>query len=371
MFERVVRNIIEKRLTDNKVIIVTGPRQVGKTTLIEQILSDKSYLFINGDDHFDRSLFENINLEKLRTIVSKYKYIFIDEAQKIDSIGDALKLIYDKIKDVKVLVSGSSSLEINNKINESLTGRKWEFNLYPISWVEFEKKTGSLIALKQLEIRLVYGMYPEVLNNFDDQKAILKELVSSYLYKDVLSLKEIKRPELVDKIVRALAYQIGSEVSYNEIAQLVGADKNTVNKYIDLLCQSFVIFKLPSYSRNMRNEIKTNQKIYFYDNGIRNAIIGNLNPLELRNDHGQLWENFLMSERLKYNSYQKRLVNMYFWRTTTQKEIDLVEEGEGNVSAFEFKWSERKKAKVDSEFKSTYKATFNVIDKNNFLTFLS
>ncbi|MBK8699416.1 MAG: ATP-binding protein [Saprospiraceae bacterium] len=370
MYLRSLKGLIEKRLKDNKIIILTGPRQVGKTTLIEGILSSKEFLEINGDDVTDRSYFEMVSVEKLISIIGNHKYVFIDEAQKIQDIGNALKLLHDKLKTVKVLVTGSSSFEINQQTSEALTGRKWEFTLLPVSWHEFEHKHGVLTAQKQLELRMVYGMYPEVLNQTEDQAEILKSITSSYLYKDILALGNIKKPELLDKILRALAYQVGSEVSYNEVAQLVGADKNTISTYIELLCKTYVIFKLPAFSRNLRNEIKTSQKIYFYDNGIRNAIIGNLNPLPMRNDVGQLWENFIISERMKYNLYHRRLVNMHFWRTTTQREIDFVEDGEGKISAFEFKWFAFKKVKLDKEFQQVYDTNIKVIDRENFREFV-
>jgi predicted AAA+ superfamily ATPase len=357
-------------LNDKKIVIITGARQVGKTSLIEAILFKESYLELNGDDMADRAFFEVINTEKLRSYVGNHTYLFVDEAQKIPNIGDALKIIHDKIKTIKVLVTGSSSFELNQKIQESLTGRKWEFSLFPISWSEYVAKHGLLTAQKQLESRLIFGMYPDVLNNPGDESDILKALSSSYLFKDIFALHTLKRPELLDKIIRALAYQVGSEVSYNEIAQLVGADKNTVNHYIELLCQAFVIYKLPSFSRNLRNEIKTSQKIYFYDNGIRNVVIGNLQPLHLRNDAGQLWENFLISERLKYNAYQQRMAKSYFWRTTTQREIDYVEDRDGQISAFECKWSAHKKKKADKEFQEVYNTQIKILDRETWDDFV-
>lgn len=370
MYSRDIQKNIERRLLDQKIVILSGARQVGKTSLIEAILSKKSYLELNGDDMADRSFFENINTEKLRSYIGSHAFLFIDEAQKIPNIGDALKIIHDKIKTIKVLVTGSSSFELNQKVQESLTGRKWEFSLFPISWSEYVAKHGLLTAQKQLESRMIYGMYPDVLNNPGDESEILKALSSSYLFKDIFALHTLKRPELLDKIIRALAYQIGSEVSYNEIAQLVGADKNTVNHYIELLCQAFVIYKLPSFSRNLRNEIKTNQKIYFYDNGIRNVVIGNVQPLHLRNDAGQLWENFILSERLKYNAYNQRIAKSYFWRTTTQREIDYVEDSDGQISAFEFKWAPFKKVKIDQEFQEVYKTQIKTVDRETWDEFV-
>ncbi len=370
MYRRFIQKSIEHRFNDSKVVIVIGPRQVGKTSLIEEILSNKTYLELNGDDMADRSFFDDINTEKLKSYLGDSKFLFVDEAQKIPNIGDALKIIHDKIKSVKVLVTGSSSLELNQKIKESLTGRKWEYSLFPISWSEFEAKHGILTAQKQLEPRLVFGMYPEVLNQPKDQVEILKSLSSSYLFKDIFALHSLKRPEILDKILRALAYQVGSEVSYNEIAQLVGADKNTVINYIELLCKAYVVYKLPSFSRNLRNEIKMNQKIYFYDNGIRNVVIGNLQPFHLRNDVGQLWENFLITERLKHNTYAQRIIKPYFWRTTTQREIDYVEDSDGQIAAFEFKWAALKKSRMDKEFQEVYQTEIKTIHQDNFRGFV-
>jgi uncharacterized protein len=370
MFKRFVENQLINRLGSNKAILLLGPRQVGKTTLIENVLEHLDPLILNGDDQSDRALLENVNTAQLKQLIGNYKYLFIDEAQRIENIGLTLKIIIDKIKTVQVIVSGSSSFDLHNSVNEPLTGRKWEYNLFPLAWQEFEDYIGYAAAQQQLELRLVYGMYPDVINHVGDEYEILNNLVSSYLYKDILTIGGIKRPELLDKILRALAYQVGYEVSYNELAQLVGADKNTVNNYIDLLCKTFVLFKVPSYSRNLRNEIKFNQKIYFYDNGVRNIIIGNLDPLIIRNDVGPLWENFLMAERLKGNVYSQSLAKMFFWRTTTQKEIDFVEDRGGKIAGYEFKWNHKKKTKLHQDFMQAYNATIETISKENFRSFL-
>ena len=299
-----------------------------------------------------------------------YKYIFIDEVQRIPNIGLKLKIIVDQIKDVQVIVSGSSSLDINNVTQEPLTGRKFEFHMFPVSWKEFENSVGYMKAQQQLEIRLLYGMYPDVINNLGNEYEILKNLVSSYLYKDILALAGIRKSEVLEKILRALAMQVGSEVSYNEIAQLVGVDKNTVNNYIDLLEKSFVIFRLTSFSKNIRNEIKANKKIYFYDNGVLNMLIGNFNALEFRQDKGALWENFLVSERMKQLSYTQSIAKPYFWRTTTQQEVDYIETNADAVSAFEFKWASTKKAKLPKSFIEAYNPTFMVVNQENFRDFL-
>lgn len=371
MIKRTLEKEIIKRFGKRKAIILVGPRQVGKTTLFNTLLKDKEHLFLNGDDPTIRKLLSNPNLEHLKNIIGSHKVVFIDEAQRIDTIGLSLKLITDQLKEVQLLVSGSSAFELNNQTQESLTGRKWEFKLYPISWTEFENNVGFLKAQQQLELRIVYGMYPDVINNFGEEKEILKQLTDSYLYKDILNYGGIRKPEILEDLLRALAFQVGSEVSYNELAQLLGIDKKTVSNYIDLLCQAYVIFKLPSFSRNLRNEIKTNQKIYFYDTGLRNMIIGNLNPLELRADKGELWENFLLAERLKCNSYSGSLAKGYFWRTVKQQEIDYVEENAGAIMAFEFKWNPKSKVKIPKTFVESYQTEVKVISNENFREFFS
>ena len=361
---------LEAKLHKGKVIVLIGPRQVGKTTLINSILKDKEYLFLDGDDNTVTETLANANTEILKSIIGNHKYVFIDEVQRIPNIGLKLKIMVDQLKDVQVIVSGSSSLDINNVTQEPLTGRKFEFHMFPVSWNEFENSVGYMKAQQQLEIRLLYGMYPDVINNFGNEYEILKNLVSSYLYKDILALAGIRKSDILEKILRALAMQVGSEVSYNEIAQLVGVDKNTVNNYIDLLEKSFVIFRLTSFSRNIRNEIKANKKIYFYDNGVLNTIIGNFNALEIRKDKGALWENFLVSERMKQLSYTQSIAKPYFWRTTTQQEIDYIEVNADNINAFEFKWATTKNAKLPKSFSDAYNPSFLVVNKGNFREFL-
>jgi len=306
MIEREAKKQIENLLGKGKAIVVLGPRQVGKSTLIHDLLKNREHLFLNADDPTVRSILTNINTEELKNLIGKHKLVFIDEAQSIENIGLTLKLVTDQLKQVQLIVSGSSAFEMGNALNESLTGRKRELLLLPISWKEWENEVGYLAAKQQLNIRLIYGLYPEVLSSSGEEKEALNELMNSYLFKDILALSGIKKPQVLEKLVRALAFQIGSEVSFNELAQLVGVDKNTVSSYMDLLEQSFVIYRLGSFSRNLRNEIKTNQKVYFYDNGLRNAIIGNFNPPEQRTDTGHLWENFLITERLKRINYERK-----------------------------------------------------------------
>lgn len=370
IFRDLAKNL-EEKWNKGKVIVLIGPRQVGKTTLINFILKDKDYLFLDGDDNTVADILANANTENLKSIIGNYKYVFIDEVQRIPNIGLKLKIMVDQIKDVQVIVSDSSSLDINNVTQEPLTGRKFEFQMFPVSWQEFENSVGYIKAQQQLEIRLLYGMYPDVINNFGAEYEILKNLVSSYLYKDILALAGIRKSDVLEKILRALALQIGSEVSYNEIAQLVGVDKNTVNNYINLLEKSYVVFRLTSFSKNIRNEIKANKKIYFYDNGVLNMLIGNFTTFQLRQDKGALWENFLVSERMKQLSYKQSIAKSFFWRTTTQQEIDYIETNADEVSAFEFKWATNKKVKLPKSFMEAYNPSFLVVNKDNFREFLN
>ena len=370
MINRVLQSRIEAKIGKGKAIILLGPRQVGKTTLIKNILENKDYLFLDGDDPTVRNLLTNPNTEEIKSIIGGYKILFIDEAQRIENIGLTLKIITDQFKDVQLLVSGSSAFEINNKLNEPLTGRKWEYHLYPVSWKELEESIGFLKASQQLEIRITYGMYPDVINSIGEEVEVLNQLTDSYLYKDILAFGGIRKPEILEKLLQALALQIGNEVSYNELSQLLGIDKNTVNNYIDILEKAFVVFKLGSFSRNLRKEIKKNQKIYFYDTGIRNAVIGNFNGFDLRQDKGALWKNFLISERMKKVQYENDLSNPYFWRTVDQQEVDYVEEKARAISGFEFKWNPKAKAKIPLLFQETYKTDVQEITQKSFRTFL-
>lgn len=366
MYERYLKEIIIKRINSGKAIIIIGPRQVGKTTLIREVLKDHDYLFLDGDDPKTRTLLNQPNTEEIRRIVGKHKYIFIDEAQRIEGIGLTMKIIIDQFKGVQLFSSGSSSFDLANKLNEPLTGRKWEYRLYPISWEEFENTHGYLHGEQQLENRLLFGLYPDVLNNPGDEVNILRNLLNSYLYRDILAHSDIRKPEILDKLVQALALQIGNEVNYSELGQILSVDKNTVSRYIEILEKGFVIFKLGSFSRNVRNEIKTNKKIYFYDNGIRNMIIGNFDPLDIRQDKGALWENFLISERVKQNEYKQSLARKYFWRTKQRQEVDYVEDIGGKIFGFEFKWSQKKSNKLPKTFTDAYNSENKIITRNNF-----
>lgn len=369
MFPRILENRIREKIGGGKAIVLVGARQVGKTTLIRSILKGIDFLFLDADDPTIRSMLTNPNTEQIRTILSDNKIVFIDEAQRISGIGLTLKIITDQFKDVQLFVSGSSSFDLGNALNEPLTGRKWEYELFPISWEEYENKIGFIKSEQQLENRLLYGFYPEVINNQGKERETLNSLVNSYLYRDILAFSDIRKPEVLEKLLQALALQMGSEVNYNELSQIVGINKVTVQKYIEILEKGYIVFKLNSFSRNLRNEIKQNRKIYFYDNGIRNMIIGNFNPLELRVDKGALWENFLVSERKKQNHYKDTFSKMYFWRTKQQQEIDFVEESNGQIFGFEFKWNS-KKSIFPQKFIETYNAETFLINKENFRDFV-
>jgi predicted AAA+ superfamily ATPase len=371
MIVRAVYSQIESRLFKGKAILIFGPRQTGKSTLAEAVLSGKDYLYLNGDDADTASILTNTTAVKLRLAIGDKKIVFIDEAQRISTIGITLKIFTDQLKDVQVIATGSSAFELSNKVNEPLTGRKYEFMLYPISFAEMVRHHGLIQEKRHLEHRMVYGYYPEIVTKPAQAKEHLKLLASSYLYKDLLMLEQIRKPILLEKLLKALALQVGSEVSYQEIGQLIGSDGKTVDKYIHLLEQAFVVFRLPAFNRNVRNEIKKGQKVYFYDCGIRNAIINDFKSIPLRTDTGALWENFLMAERMKVLRYRNLEAQRYFWRTSQQQEIDLIEESEGQLSAFEFKWNAHAKVRFPQTFTYNYPtAATQVLSPKNIEEFL-
>lgn len=373
MIHRTLEDNIRPLLGGNKAIIIIGARQVGKSTLLNQLLGDnKNTLWMNGDDTDIQDLFKNMSSTRLRALIGNSKYVVIDEAQRIPDIGIRLKLITDQIPSVQVIATGSSSFELTSKVNEPLTGRKREFKMFPLTFGEMTKNTSLLDELRMIPHRLIYGYYPEVVCNQGDEKAILKELSDSYLYKDILALDNINKPDKLTRLLKALALQIGSQVSYNEIGNLIGLDSKTVEKYVDMLEKAFIIFRLGSFSRNLRNELKASRKIYFWDLGIRNAVIGNLAQIENRNDVGELWENFAISERLKLNIYRNSFAQSWFWRTQQQKEIDYIEEEDADIKAFEFKWNERKaNVKCPESFSTAYpNVKYVVITPKNIEEFL-
>lgn len=372
MIERILQKYVEAKLFKKKAIIIMGPRQIGKTTLLKgMFLQKEEVLWFNGDEIDVRSLFENISATRLKAIIGAKNIVIIDEAQRIADIGIRLKLITDTFPEIQLIATGSSSFDLANKINEPLTGRKWEYKMFPVSFGEMVNHHGLLEEKRLLPHRLVYGYYPDVVNNPGNEKEILKQLSDSYLYKDILMWEQIKKPEKLIKLLQALALQIGSQVSYNELGQITGLDNKTVEKYINLLEQVFVIFRLRAFSRNLRNELKNSKKIYFYDNGIRNALIANFNQIEVRNDIGALWENFLVSERIKHLNYSGKWVNYWYWRTRDQKEIDFVEETDGIIKTYEFKWNPKSKIKKPVKFLETYPGSeFKCFDKDNFESFL-
>ena len=370
MIERKLSKIIQAQLFKGKAIILVGSRQVGKTTLLGELVrqSDKRILSLNCDEPEVQTILTDTNVAKLRTIIGNNELVVIDEAQKVNNIGLTLKLIVDNIKDVQVIATGSSAFELRNRLNEPLTGRKFEYQMYPISSGEFIDTFGLLEEKRTLENRLVYGSYPDIIMHPEDARRYLTELTQSYLYKDVLSLDSLRKPQLLDKLLQALAFQVGSEVSTNELARTLQTDNKTIDKYLDLLEKCYVIFRLGGLSRNLRTELKRAKKIYFYDNGVRNAVIQQFAPVALRNDMGALWENFFISERMKRNHYNGHYCNSYFWRTTLQQEIDLIEESDGAMTAFEMKWNPSKKVSFSKSFTDAYnvKETI-VISPDNYL----
>ena len=372
MINRYLESIIEGRMGQGKAIVLFGARQVGKTTMLKNLLEGRDdVLWLNGDEQDVRNLFENVSSTMLKPIIGKKSVVVIDEAQRIPDIGIGIKLITDNIPDVQVLATGSSSFDLSNKINEPLTGRKMEYWMYPLSFGELVEYHGLLEEKRLLAHRLIYGSYPDVINNVGDERMILTELANSYLYKDILMFDKIKKSDKLVKLLQALAFQMGSEVSYNELAQTCGLDPKTVESYVTLLEQSYIIFRLGSFSRNLRNELKFARKIYFWDCGIRNAVIGNYQMLESRLDTGALFENYMVAERLKKLRYEKSYAKSYFWRSKLKQEIDYIEEMDGQLVAVEFKWNPNRKAAMPLSFSRSYPdVDFKVVTRDNFGTFL-
>lgn len=356
MIKRIIDGLLQNRIGKGKAIILMGARQVGKTTVLKRIFDgNDDVLWLNADEQDVRNIFENATSTRLAAFFRNKKIVVIDEAQRIADIGIKLKLITDQMPEIQLVATGSSSFELANRTNEPLTGRKWEFKMFPLTFGEMAEHNGLLEEKRMLVHRLVYGYYPEVVSKPEDEEALLKMLANSYLYKDIFNIESIHRPEKVVKLLQALAYQIGSEVSYNELAQMCSMDSKTVEKYISLLEQAYIIFRLPTYSKNLRNELKNGRKIFFWDCGIRNAVIGNFLPMEQRTDAGALFENFVIAERIKQNVYSSKDTTHWFWRTTTAQEVDFLEISAAKMSAFEFKWNPKKaKTTAPLSFRNAY-----------------
>ena len=373
MIERRLKQLIIPRLFRGKAIVLTGPRQVGKTTLLKMLMAetDRKVLYWNCDEPDIRQKLSNSTSTQLKSETASAEIIMIDEAQRVSNIGVTLKLLVDNLPDKQVIVTGSSALELSNSLNEPLTGRKYEYNMFPLSAEELIDHHNATEERRLLERRMLFGSYPEVVSRPGEERETLTNLINSYLYKDVFTFQDVRKPEIIEQLLQALALQIGSEVSFNELSRLLGLNSQTVQRYVDLLEKSFVVFHLRSFSRNLRNELKKSRKIYFYDNGVRNAVLGDFKPLQLRNDTGPLWENYLVSERMKHNSYSLYYGKSYFWRTQQQQEVDYLEDIDGVLHAFEFKWSANKQPKLTDTFAKNYPDhTFLIVNPENYQEFV-
>jgi len=375
--ERAITPDFVESFNKNKVLVLMGTRRVGKTMFLNKLIENKiktNYLLLNGEEIAVKEMLKERNIENYKRLVGKNNYVIIDEAQNIEDIGWVLKLMVDTIQNVTFIATGSSSFDLNNKTGEPLTGRKKTFYLFPFAQSEFTSVENLIQTKSNLEIRLVYGCYPELihLESNSEKEGYLKELINSYLLKDILAMDGIKNASKIFDLLKLLAFQVGNLVSLEELGKQLGMSKNTVEKYLELLSRVFIIFKLGGFSRNLRSEITKSKKWYFYDNGIRNTIINNFNPVTFRNDIGQLWENYIISERMKYQANNRLSVNNYFWRTYQQKEIDWIEEKDGNLFAYEFKWSTTKKIKTPTQWKNNYPdSSFQVISPDNYLSWIN
>ena len=375
MIKRAIEERILNALAKKKVVTIMGPRQVGKSTLAGAMIpKDAKVLEINGDNTDVQTMFVDVDESKMKVLIGNNNFLLVYEAQKIGNVGNMLKIVAEKFNDIKVIVTGSSAFKLAAAVNESLTGRKREFRLYPLSFKEMADDTSALEESRMIDHRLVYGYYPEVVTSPSDEKEVLKELIDSYLYKDVMEENDIAKPDKLVKLVQALAFQIGSTVSANELSGLVGVDAKTIERYIDILEKSYIIFTLPSYAKNQRNELKFARKLYFWDMGIRNGVIGNMAPVSLRSPEelGHMWENFLIAERIKRNDYAGRIfVQHYFWRTQQKKEVDLIEIEDGMMTGFEIKRKEGKRVGAPASFTAAYPdAHFECITPTDLMSFL-
>ena len=372
MIKRKLEEVLKNKLFSGKALILVGARQVGKTTLLNDLVAGQAdCLWLNGDELDVQKMFESTSADRLKAQFGGNKIIVIDEAQRIKDVGLRLKLITDQMKGIQLIATGSSAFELANEVNEPLTGRKWQYQMFPLSFSEMVQHHGLIKEKRLMPQRLVYGYYPEVVTSKGNEKQVLKQLTDAYLYKDILAWENIKHPDKLLTLLRALAYQVGSQVSFNELGNICSMDAKTVEKYIVLLEQCFIIFRLPSFARNLRNELKASRKIFFYDNGIRNALIADFTLPEMRQDIGQLWENFVVSERMKHLAYNEIWANTYFWRTKQQQEIDYLEESDGKILACELKWNPKVKAKLPSAFVEAYPNTeFIVVNQDNVEDFI-
>ncbi len=375
IIDRIIERSLKDSIQPNKVIVVLGPRRVGKTVLLNKLINeiDKPYKLMNGEDLITVQSLERRSVGHYKSLLDNKLFLVIDEAQKIPEIGKVLKLMVDNIEGIEIIVTGSSAFDIDRYTGEPLTGRKKTFHLFPFSELEYSQVEDRIEKQEQFRQRLIFGNYPELIHLIDNKSkaGYLKEVLNSYLLKDILTFESIKNSDKILKLLQLIAFQIGGEVSYNELSSKLGLSRNTVEKYLDLLSKVFIIHRVGGFSRNLRKEISKNSKWYFYDNGIRNALIANLNPINLRNDIGQLWENYAISERLKMQYYNDTLVYNYFWRTYDQQEIDWIEERGGKLYAYEFKWNEKKKSKIPVAWRSTYKnSEFKVINPSNYFEWL-
>lgn len=375
MIPRLLTNTLRERITTStKIIILYGPRQVGKTTLVRQLLDTLPYrcLSVNADELIYQTVLSSRDLAQMKLLVDGYDLLFIDEAQRIPDVGINLKILHDALPNLKIIATGSSSFELANRTKEALTGRTWTYELFPISLGELHQQQNIFQLHQRLDELLRFGSYPDTLQmiNMADKISYLRELSSAYLYKDILDMASIRYADKLRKLLQLLAFQVGSEVSLNELGNALGMSKDTVGIYIGLLEKAFVVFRLSGFSRSLRKEVSKMDKIYFYDLGIRNVLIDNFRPLDLRTDTGALWENFLIIERRKRNAYMEQFANTYFWRTYTGAEIDYIEETDGQLTGFEFKFS-RKSASVPASWTATYPGSrFEVVNQDSYASFL-
>ena len=375
-FKRAVFDNFNKKVLPNKVLILLGARRVGKTELIKNYLKTvpaETYLQLNGEDINDANLLQERSVVNYKRLLANIDLLVIDEAQTIPEIGLILKLIVDSIEGIKIIATGSSVFDLNNTLGEPLVGRKNTMYLFPLAQMEFSTQENYKQTTENLEERLLFGGYPELVHyeDWEEKKEYLYEIINSYLLKDILVFEGIKQADKIYNLLRLIAYQVGKEVSLQELGNQLQMSKNTVDTYLDLLSKVFIVFKVEGFSRNLRKEIVKSSRWYFYDNGIRNGLINNFNRLENRTDVGDLWENYLAVERIKKQNYQKITTNNYFWRTYDQQELDWLEERGNELAGFEFKWNENKKSKIPTAFGKAYpNATFEVINKQNYLDFI-